>query len=238
MQHMQDKEFDQLFKDRFEEAEVQPSSNLWDTISAELESKPKGGLQIYWMAAAVAVMVVGIGLLMPKTEKIRLQAPVEIADIKAEDVSKPSANVVIDDTESDQSYQSTPLVIAPRLKPEGQKKTIIIMQPKVVDEHLVNKPADVKEHTPVMVKPPVPTDMPIVIASANTADQNRENEIAETERPERKGIRNVGDLVNYVVDKVDKRENKILKFNTDEDDNSSLIAINIGFIRLNSKKHK
>ncbi|WP_316792082.1 hypothetical protein [Pedobacter frigoris] len=235
---MQDKEFDQLFKDRFEEAEVQPSSGLWNNISAELEPKRKTGLQIYWMAAAVAVMVVGIGLLVPKTEKIRLQAPAEIADVKAKDISKPSADRVIDETESDQSYKSTPLVIAPRLKPEGQKKTIIFVQPKVVDEHLVNNAADVKDHTPVMVKSSATADVPIVIASANTSDQNKVNEITETEQPERKGIRNVGDLVNYVVDKVDKRDNKILKFNTDEDDNSSLIAINIGFIKLNSKRHK
>ena len=52
---------------------------------------------------------------------------------------------------------------------------------------------------------------------------------------ERKGIRNVGDLVNFVVDKVDKRDKKLLHFNTDEDDNSSLVGINIGFLKLNKK---
>lgn len=235
---MQDKEFDQLFKDHFEAAEIPPSPGLWNNISAELEPKRKSGLQIYWMAAAVAVMVVGVGLLVPKTEKIRLQAPAEIVAIKAKAISRPSANLVVEEREPGQSYQSTPLIIAPRLKPEGQKKTIIFVQPKVVDDHLVNNPVDVKDHTPVMVKSSVTADVPTVIASANTADQNKGNEITETEQPERRGIRNVGDLVNYVVDKVDKRDNKILKFNTDEDDNSSLIAINIGFIKLNSKKHK
>lgn len=44
-------------------------------------------------------------------------------------------------------------------------------------------------------------------------------------------------LVNCVVDKVDKSEEKIIQFKT-EDDNSSLVALNIGILRCNTKKHK
>jgi hypothetical protein len=55
---------------------------------------------------------------------------------------------------------------------------------------------------------------------------------------ERVRIRNAGDLVNFVVDKIDRREQKIVAFNTDDDDNSSLVALNIGPFRFNSKKHK
>ena len=47
----------------------------------------------------------------------------------------------------------------------------------------------------------------------------------------------MGDLINFVVDKVDKREDKLIRFDTD-DDNSSLIGINIGMIRFSKKKHK
>ena len=51
-------------------------------------------------------------------------------------------------------------------------------------------------------------------------------------------IRNVGDLINFVVEKVDKREQKFLQFKSDDDDNSSLVAINIGPFKLNARKHK
>jgi len=62
---MQDKAFDQLLRDKFEEAEIQPSADLWNGISEQLSPKPKRSLPVYWMAAAVAVIVVTIGLLMP-----------------------------------------------------------------------------------------------------------------------------------------------------------------------------
>ena len=91
---------------------------------------------------------------------------------------------------------------------------------------------------PIDVLPITPTENPIVIAQVapqQTVDNNTINEFENT--TERKGIRNVGDLVNYVVDRVDKRDKKLLRFNTDDDDNSSLVGINIGFLKL-SKKNK
>ena len=49
MQQMQDKEFDKLFKDRFEDAEIEPSANLWANIEHELAPKKKRVFPIYWM---------------------------------------------------------------------------------------------------------------------------------------------------------------------------------------------
>lgn len=58
----------------------------------------------------------------------------------------------------------------------------------------------------------------------------------ETAKPntravKRHGIHNVGDLVNLVMAKVDKRKDKALEF-TDDDDGSTLTAVNIGPIRI------
>ena len=78
----------------------------------------------------------------------------------------------------------------------------------------------------------------LVLASINDIKQPVDQVIGENEtRTENKGIRNMGDLINYVVDKVDKSDEKIIQFKT-EDDNSSLVALNIGIIRFNTKKHK
>ena len=78
-----------------------------------------------------------------------------------------------------------------------------------------------------------------VIANVSIPDVQRgDQELIETEGRERKGIRNVGDVINFVVDKLDKREKKLIQFKTDDDDNSSLIAVNIGILKFNSKKNK
>ena len=237
MQHMQDKDFDQLFKDRFEDAELPVSEGLWNNIAAELEPKQKRGLQVYWMAAAIAVMVSGIVLFAPEGEKLRLQAnPALSQSAPAEVIAKPVERQLQEKTEG--SYVSTPLIIAPRAKASASElKALEDPQPKVAKSRLVTKQTDLRDEEPVReTKLPVTA---IVIASANDTDNPQDlTSIDETAQPERKGIRNVGDLVNYVVDKVDKRANKFVKFSTDEDDNSSLTAINIGFIKLNSKRNK
>jgi restriction endonuclease S subunit len=77
-----------------------------------------------------------------------------------------------------------------------------------------------------------------MIASANVLEENKTDiVVVRTEEKPNKGIRNVGDLINFVVDKVDKREKKVIQFATDED-NSSIVALNIGFIKFNKKSDK
>jgi len=220
MQHMQDKEFDELFRSNLGDAEVQPSAKLWDNIAKELEPRKRSILPIYWMAAAVVLLTIAAGLLLPEQEKIRLQGSA-LAGIPA-----PTATEV----------RSTPLIIAPRLNEADVKKDFAAVQPKVVKVHPVNmEPEIVKPVASNIIQEPAIPENEIVIASTDVPDEY--NAIAESETAERKGIRNVGDIVNYVVDKVDKREKKFIKFNTD-DDNSSVVAINIGIIKFNKRSDK
>jgi hypothetical protein len=141
MQNIQDKAFDQLFKDKFETAEIRPSADLWNRIAAELPPAPKRRFPVYWMAAALALVVVGLGLLMPATEKVRLQAPVKLA-AGTDDavVSRPLVTKPVDNTASVTKYESTPLVIAPRLKPDPENVIVVkAVQPKRVNDRLVHK---------------------------------------------------------------------------------------------------
>lgn len=247
---MQDKEFDQLFRDRFSEAEIEPSANLWNNIEAELAPKKKKGFPVFWMAAAVGIVAVTAGLLFTKTEKIGLQGPVQMAQhIAPEQVEAPVKTALENDyssSEVEEEVESTPLVIAPSIdvnykseyasvKVEKPKKDLGAMQPIDENAHLPNTTL---ASTASVEKDGWVSDTRTVLASVNTESQTADDVINENDQADRKGIRNVGDLVNFVVDKVDKRENKFLKFNTDDDDNSSLIGINIGFIKLNSRKHK
>lgn len=239
MQHMQDKEFDQLFKDKFEDAEIEPSASLWGNIARELEPRKKRVLPVYWMAAAVAAITVSIGLLMPKQETIRLQR-LDIAAntaIASPVIPLEEGSAKTDRLSDEKAYKSTPLVIAPRLTETDVKKDFVAMQPKMANIHPVNmEPEIVQPVISQTVQEPVIPETEVVIASANIPEES--TAITENEPAGRRGIRNVGDIVNYVVDKVDKRENKFLKFNTDEDDNSSLVAINIGILKFNKRSDK
>lgn len=246
MHHTQDKEFDQLFKDRFDQAELEPSAGLWDKIEPQLQPAAKRHFPVYWMAAALTALALTAGLLfINKPDKIRLQgqqertahledkpAPAVVNDIQPNQIAVRNVETQTGETGALEKEVSRPVVI-----PDPAKKVLIAMQPIPSVDHL----KVIVEH----VKPVVQQSAEILqeegqktLAAAGTEMNEPDKVVNENEQAERKGIRNFGDLVNYVVDKVDKREQKIVRFKTDDDDESSLVAINIGFIKLNPKKHK
>lgn len=247
MQHMPDKEFDNLIRNKFEDAEIEPSANLWATIEQQLEPKRKRIIPIYWMAAASVAIAITALLVFQKTEKIQLHGDDTVATVvepsKQDEVipatEAPVATVSAKESNSTSSTVRTQKVQLLDRTPSENNSEIILasVQPNTITERLPIKTADVKPLDVIEREVPVENNTTVI---AQVEPQKEEGQIiTETENSsERRGIRNVGDLVNYVVDKVDKREKKLVRFNTDDDDNSSLIGINIGFLKLNSKKHK
>jgi len=126
----------------------------------------------------------------------------------------------------------------------GEQKDLLAMQPSVKITHLEYKEVSVKAAAvklpkAVVVQPVQEVMLATADVAADETTANGSDEAAsENRHAESKGIRNVGDLVNYVVDKVDKRDEKFIQFKTDDDDNSSLIGLNIGMFKFNQKKHK
>jgi len=233
---MQDKEFDQLFRDRFENAEIAPAAGLWNEIAQELEPKRRRGISFYWVsAAAVALLVAAVSLLSPKSETIRLQAPLAGTMFKeqipsSEEVTRSVQQNAIQSVAG--TSVSTPLVIAPRVTEKEMQNNLAALQPKELFIHPVSKQAEIKE-LPEEAMPATE----VMLASADVVAVPNQDAVTESAQQEHKGIRNVGDLINFVVNKVDKRENKIVQFDTD-DDNSSLISLNLGIIRFNKKSNK
>ncbi|RZK42833.1 MAG: hypothetical protein EOO90_05775 [Pedobacter sp.] len=240
---MPDNEFDNLFRDKLINAEYEPSANLWAKIEGQLEpQKRKKVLPIYWMAAASVAVAFTAMLAFQKTEKIQLRADNVTAAVTApfvQDVKEPLQEA--DVTYSPVSNKNVPATKVQLALNKVESTQVEInsenndesLQPYSASTRLPIKQADPR---PIDVMPVTQVEAPIVIAQALTSQSLEENVITETENlPERKSIRNVGDLVNYVVDKVDKRDKKLLRFNTDDDDNSSIVGINIGFLKLNKK---
>jgi hypothetical protein len=232
MAHMEDRDFDQLFKDQLGEAEVTPSANLWGNIEKELSPKKRVVLPAYWMAAAVVAIAVMVGLLMPKTEPIKLRGSANFVASNLSAESIVPAKVVEEVVVEEEPVKSTPLVIAARLNENDVKKDFEAMQPIPKSSHPVNMEV---QNTPAVVAQVALEEPATEVMMARVDSPQEAAAIAEVEQPEHKGIRNVGDLINIVVNKVDKRDKKLIQFNTDEDDNSSVVAINIGFLRFNKR---
>ncbi|MES2416986.1 MAG: hypothetical protein V4541_02300 [Bacteroidota bacterium] len=239
MQHIQDKEFDQLFRDKFANAEIEPAANLWAKIEGELAPKRKRIFPIYWMAAASIAVAFTAMLFFQKTEKIQLHLDQTAANVvKEEEPVLPTTAVVnVSESKLAEPASAIKVVRVNTIEKPAIKNIQLALQPNTTTDRLPIKREDIKPIEVLPVKE-VMVENPTVIAQVMPQQKEEGNVISETDNTsDRKGIRNVGDLVNFVVDKVDKRDQKFLKFKTDDDDNSSLIGINIGFVKLN-KRHR
>ena len=234
MQHIQDKDFDNLFRDKFIDAEIEPSANLWAKIEDQLAPKRKRIIPMYWMAAASIAIAITAMLVFEKTEKIQLRADDAIANIEKPVVQDVVTTTVDEKSSTNLVVSKVKVQIATTIKNEAPENNIKNIQEVV-------QPNTTLARLPIKQADPKPIDVlvenPIVIAQVAPQQQNMDNDLIDEmdNTTARKGIRNVGDLVNYVVDKVDKRDKKLVRFNTDDDDNSSIIGINIGFLKLNKK---
>lgn len=288
MQHIQDKEFDRLFRDRFEGAEIRPSADLWANISPQLEPKRKYSFSVRRMAAAaVGIAALTAGLIFSTRQNFNNTVPglkqeTEITVVKENPAAvHASANIAVK-SDSDRvsaqqntiapsqsvinsalpvnlltagksgssgAIKKTVTIVNPAANSDSAdetdntaelyaKKVLLAMQPLNEITHLDNEALIVKQQMMGLPKSTVKPHEVMMMANLNYSDEDGDRSGKDNEQPDaHKGIRNVGDLVNYVVNKVDKRGEKFLQFKT-EDDNSSLIAINIGILKFNKKKRK
>jgi cytoskeletal protein RodZ len=250
MQPIQDKDFDNLFKNTFADAEIEPSRDLWASIESEIEPKKKRIIPVYWFAAAAVLIVATIGFLIYKQQNV---APKQFANHV-----EPKVEQSIKETSGTQDSSVTIQAPVNRIEetlPANAKPVTTIASTKIKEDvkpvekqKIVTAPEAVKQETQVakvdepkkevlkqkieeaILKP----SEEIVIAS-NLNQIKTDEPINNNEQLESKGIRNVGDVVNLIVNKVDKRKDKFIQFRTDDDD-SSLASINIGPFRIGKKK--
>lgn len=236
---MQDKEFDQLFRDRLAGAEMEPPAMMWKKIEQEIKPiTKKTKFPLLWMAAASAVVVVAAGLLLKQDDKIQLRATAKVQTVKQPALTGPAVSEVIGDEPMALPAAQT----AVHHQEEKSKKIIPAMEPMTDKQHLSDiTPAEDMMEDPIMATPltiaqeVVDTKQAFALNSYQDEPTATAIDLNDAEQDNKKGIRNIGDLVNFVVDKVDKRDEKLLEFHTDDDDQSSLVAINIGFLKLNTK---
>ncbi len=253
MHRISDKELDKLFQQRFVDAEYQPSGDVWGKIAAKMDQKQKvkRSFPVFWMAAASVVVLIGAGLWFYRpVEVIRLQgAQQEMVENTTESVVTDLATgaAVMDHVHPEIKGFDFSKLASSEEKPFNPRQEVTL--PERSTEATPRQDAiasnNSRRNTPEVVQPrkevkvsrytgdqsQLDVTQPDMIANADVV----KNELVpEPEQIAPKRIRSVGSLVNFVISKVDRREDKIIEFK-DGDEGSEVSGINLGLIKLKSR---
>lgn len=263
MHPISDKELDKLFQSRFGEFEIEPSEAVWERISGTMDRKSKRRFfnSTFWMAAASVLILMSVGLWFYKpVEVITLHGDTKIANQSMNNSELPFENEVIvsnDDLHHDivakPEFKDVRVALVPaiQLKENLSSEAVITVEPgpklPVLQEQevLTVAPAPKKVSIPKPVKEPkVPNryigdqstldvTQPDLMAKAYLSEE--ESVLAESENREPVKIRSVGSLLNFVIAKVDKREDKFIEFK-DGNEGSEVSGINLGLVKIKGRK--
>lgn len=253
---MQDSEFDELFRSKLDNFETEPSHGVWQNINRELDAgrRKKILLPILSIAATILVLIAAGVLFIPQKENVvdkhlpqtkvakttpanNGQSMIAKAAIAVQPtkntgkISKTSINVLsateaakYNTIKNNGSSKDTSHVI------DAEYQTLSAVDP--VKEQNIIKGVVPDENTPIVIKQPIDEtpsalNKPVVIATA-TPPANKPD---ATQANSKHKIRTLGDIINVVVAKVDKRKDKLIEF-SDDDDESNLTGVNLGIIKL------
>ena len=237
---MSDNDFDKLFRQKFDEFEVEASENVWEGISNTLnkERKGKNDRRFVLRAAASIVLVAAAALwLTPRKEKVWLHSDRPVSEALAEqsNVEEPvlgsTERTAMNSTKVIRNKASGPRIASVRsVKVPGTKSAHSVREKEQPVEKTHTFPDEIGDRTLVAVSAPpenviqpVEVNKPLaMLVDESPIDENPEN---------KSGIKSIGTLVNFVVGKVDKRKNKIIEFK-DTDEGSLVSGINLGIVKI------
>jgi len=255
---MQDKELDELFRSKLNDLEAQPSAKVWPGITAGLDAgKRRKSIAPFLNIAASVLILVAAGILFITQKEVKGNKP--HAGHKLPKTTGQVAVVTTTDSMSSQVAVSTsvktPVNKAQTLalhdkqtyntridKPadttaqtittvKNDNQTLVAVTPQT--QHNTSLPLVPDEPTPLYtttIAEPTHTIPVKPVAIAATAVPNIKTDAAPVKQ--RHKIRNLGDLVNLVVAKVDKRNGKLI----DEDGESNIIGVNLGVLKLKKEE--
>ncbi len=228
---MEDKEIDQVFRNRFADAEIEPSVNLWANIEKRIAPEKKPRLPVFWMAVAsfAAFFTTLFFIHQEPTIYLRIDAKYTTAVEKKSplfenhmstrilperntisvqiygqaEVEKFKASLIKD---NDHSHTETPL-----------KKILVTLQPARPNARLALQEKAIK---------------PLVLPKYGVNAENRQL-FAKVNSLGNKEVYKLGEIVNFVVDKLDKRDKKLIALGSDNDGGITIVGINLGFIKWN-----
>jgi hypothetical protein len=259
--NMQDKEFDDLFRSKLSGMEAEPSANVWKGIAAELGQKQKRSIAPMLRIAAAVLVIIAAGtwFVVDSGEEHVNRLSHTKAVVKPTGV--PKAEDQLQTAPSTQGTSTVSETIVPQVQPvqqvaavkrnakqaNGTKVVEAKTKPDVVA--LQVQPAQaLAAATPE--KQPVTHELPNITLTAqnitvepsafhSASDVPTTTITVASAQPEKKkkhGIRSLGDLVNVVVAKIDKRETKIIEFTETDEDQSTVTGLNLGILSVKKEK--
>ncbi len=245
---MSDKDLDQLFNAQLADLEIEPSAAVWNKIAADIkvESDKKGRFPYMQIAAGITIlMTVGLWF-TPRQEKISLHGSGN---------SQQTAQLIVKPNVAAVNYTTLP-ADAPAASPKRVKTVSnhIAINPETQQVYAqVNSQPDTAQYASNIQ--PVNTEKPEHIAPAIKTNANTLTAIAKADIPvkqpvralavadipkltapetaKKKKIHTLGDILNVVIAKVDKRDNKIIEFSNDDDDEAFTVSgVNLGPLKV------
>ncbi|MDP9048081.1 MAG: hypothetical protein M3N14_08080 [Bacteroidota bacterium] len=261
---MQDNQFDDLFRSKFENFESEPSGGVWEGIEYHLGNKKikRSLFPFMGIAASILVLIVAGVLFVPQKIKISDEHP---ARNKAAGVNKLS-NVITPIRRHDKIANNVGLGISgtthsginripsfpvslaryktpakgdvrdgsnPSVKPRDTSVLVSIpqKQQEVINPVVPDKSVELTA-LQSLTEPSTFKTEPVLLATQVPANNTQDKEPA---KPRHK-IHNMGDLINVVVAKVDKRKDKFIEFTDADDDESNITGVNLGIIKIKKEK--
>ncbi|RYU90682.1 hypothetical protein EWM62_08515 [Mucilaginibacter terrigena] len=250
---MQDKEIDQLFRSGLDNLEVEPSGKVWGEIRSGLDAK-KPGWKTYLSIAASLLILLSAGLYFISQTKEDIKKPEQITAVKIDKPAQAVTEPVIALQDIVQPQPEKVVAVNTAVKSRKQKTKSItrnevlpvkqedILQPATQMAQTIQKPADdVKyvvpdKQTPLNEKPTAADDVPLQ-ANALAVQPAADIKTIAAAPAKKHRIRNLGDLINAVVSKVDKRKDKLIEFSDTKDEDESVVSgLNLGFIKIKKQE--
>jgi hypothetical protein len=262
--NMQDNDFDNLFRTKLDGLEVEPSARVWNNISAEVSGPQKRRLSPVWSIAATTVILMSAAawFLTDKPVKVQ-QNRVAIQKKQSVIIDGPAKNkeastpVAVQKEASVSGDNSIAINKLARVKQGILKRVNATAEAEKQDKaQPLNKdiaaPVVNLATQPVLAAVPAQSEHKAVVPDMSlsspqlTATENS-NQPAVTkvtepvmasqpERKKKRGIHTLGGLINAVIAKVDKREDKLIEFTETDDDQADITGINLGLFKVKKEK--
>ena len=239
---MLDKDIDKLFQKRFETYEMAPADFVWDIISDNLDENKSKKLfnPAIWKFAASCLIFLSAALWFYRPhEVIKLHGKSEVLSNNDISVTTVVVKPVLKETYiAKSSNKEKPVKKQNSIKDDRLKHENAFLSSQKIESVMANSinishsNSDIEPvHIETVYTPRHENMTGVVVA---TKLDFAESQLIESEAPKIK-IRSIGSLVNFVIAKVDHREDKIIEFE-DNDEGSEVSGINLGVLKFKSRK--
>ena len=245
---MQDKEIDQLFKSELYDHEIEPAGRVWHHIVTTLdEGKRKGSVTSYLSIAATVLIVLFAGWYFIPQVKVKGAKPDQIAAKPNKIDTKTIVATKIEDKPEVTVAPDTEVAAVSAAKINPVKQDRVIRRNRVKQAIEAEEPTALSSRdasvltavvpdaeTPLAMKADVDEDVVFKTGASSLAALKKlqVNKAMAAAPAKKRRINTLGDLINVVVSKVDKRKDKLIEFTSSDEDDATVSGINLGFVKI------